>query len=852
MPQIRINEIDESVTTRVVSGSRARIFCPIIASFGAGYDGTQGSIGKFTDVTAFDRAYGYTDAQFNPFKDDHSRMYARELIKKGAEVSVIRLNNNGSAASFEVDGAVADRTTPSINTVAPAVWYNSELMSKMKDGTGTTAAQPYTVPKTFSAKVTLTGGTTVVDVVDDGKGGLYYVSAGTQTTAGTINYATGVFDVSTVGAATECTFKYLENGATVSWYKYTFCPQILGIDAKYAGSFGNNIMISIAQVNTTRLSESYQYAVISVYYVDREVNYGWDDTTGTSYVKSQIVKSTTLLENKRISTNPNSADYFEDVEFDFIKIVPTVNAREELALVWNDIESGPSSNQRYAGFPVIPFKYKDEQGYTTNYNFAALFTKTFGTDFAYDPDVVAKLKLGYVDFWNVGGAATAWTVTDIDKYMKNVYGDAANNITGIIPSTFATLADTYQHFTDPYIYDFDFITSSGFVYAEYALEKQKKESSATGISVTAGTAPTTTSLPIKAGTVTVTGTKSDAPVTYKDDSKGNLYLSTDSTKTPVATIQYKTGLITVIDSYVLGTGLTMAYTWFEDDDTKPLVAVPTYPESISDEYYSFYTSVTPIHVAMRNLVETRQDCVALFDVPRDYDKQLIVEYSRMLNTSYGTIHNPWCYVKSPDVYGKLILMAPSYIFLNTYLSNLINNVESEKWFPPAGVERATARVVVKPDYEIGSVILNEWQNDNTSRVNPIMKLKQYGYVIYGQYTTLEAIDQYTHSALESLNVRLISNIVKREIFDACLNLAFEPNGESLWLKFRDRMDRFLRYMKYNGGLYDYKIVMDESTVTTDDINHLRCPGIVKIAPTRTAEFFDIDFTITGAGVVFDE
>ena len=248
---------------------------------------------------------------------------------------------------------------------------------------------------------------------------------------------------------------------------------------------------------------------------------------------------------------------------------------------------------------------------------------------------------------------------------------------------------------------------------------------------------------------------------------------------------------------------------------------------------------------------TKQDCIALFDVTPEYDPNFITEYSRMLNTSYGTMHFPWCYVADPDISGHTILMSPSFIFLYTFLSNLDNNVDAQKWFPPAGVARATARVVKKPYFEMGSVLLNKWQNDTTARVNPIMRLKQYGYVIYGQYTTLEAIDMYTHSALESLNVRLISNVVKKKIFDVCLNLAFEPNTETLWNKFYAQMDEFLRYMKYNDGVYDYRIVMDESTVTTDDINHLKCPGKVYIAPTRTAEFFDIDFIITEAGALFN-
>jgi hypothetical protein len=59
-------------------------------------------------------------------------------------------------------------------------------------------------------------------------------------------------------------------------------------------------------------------------------------------------------------------------------------------------------------------------------------------------------------------------------------------------------------------------------------------------------------------------------------------------------------------------------------------------------------------------------------------------------------------------------------------------------------------------------------------------------------------------------------------------------------------------MKVNGGITDYQIVMDESTVTDEAKNNLTVPGKVFISPTRPAEFFDIDFTITQAGVTFDE
>lgn len=772
MPQITVNEIDQSVVTRVVTDDRVKILVPVIASFGPSIDGTDVSVNTFTDVTLYDRLYGYTPAQFNPIENDQSRTYARELIKKGAAVSVVRVNGSGAIAEFDI-GPV-DRSTPSYATVPKSVMHSADYMNDCTQA-GTTSGSVFTpgvsitftfeddtatstgadgikkmVPGTFS--VTGTIGSTEVELIDtgatneNGLGILKQVKGPETALTGTVNYETSEIVVTnaTANITSAKAFAYVPK-STINYAKYTFCPQIDAIKAKYAGSFGNNIMVTISAVNTSRLSESFQYANISVYFLDRTIVY--DELGNIDYTKS-VVKSTTLLETKMITTNPNDPRYFEDVEFEFITIKPVEGARDTLALIWSNIEANPASDATlYPGFPVIPFKSVNiGVNVPQIYNNDA-FAKTFGTDFEFSGNVLTALKRGFKGYDGVDTGL-------YNEYMQQVYASG-----GIFETITTNIASMYQNFTDPYMYDFDFITSGGFVYLKYTL--------------TEGT----------------------------------------STVPSVATVS-----------------IPLAY----------------------GESSCVYTTVNPIHQAMKNLVESRKDCIALFDVPNNYDKFQIVEYSRILNTSYGTMHFPWCYVSSPYTAGTQILMCPSYIFLYTFLQNLDNNVDSQKWYPPAGVKRATARVVKKPEFEIGSVILNEWQNDNTARVNPIMRLKQYGYVIYGQYTNLEAIDVYTHSALESLNVRLLANVVKKKIFDVCMNMAFEPNVESLWLKFFDQMDEFLRYVKYNDGVYDYKIVMDRSTVTTDDINHLRCPGKVYIAPTRTAEFFDIDFIITEAGAEFGE
>ena len=67
MPQININEIDQSVFTRVVNDDKVKVLVPCIASFGPVYDGVEDSAMTFTDVTTFEKAFGYTEPEYNPF-----------------------------------------------------------------------------------------------------------------------------------------------------------------------------------------------------------------------------------------------------------------------------------------------------------------------------------------------------------------------------------------------------------------------------------------------------------------------------------------------------------------------------------------------------------------------------------------------------------------------------------------------------------------------------------------------------------------------------------------------------------------------------------------------------------------
>ena len=274
------------------------------------------------------------------------------------------------------------------------------------------------------------------------------------------------------------------------------------------------------------------------------------------------------------------------------------------------------------------------------------------------------------------------------------------------------------------------------------------------------------------------------------------------------------------------------------------------------ETLDFNPDYTSIHANMIKLAYSRGDAVACLDTPKEYTHVDMINYFKQLSNSdtvysYATAHGPWCKVR--DVMsGNYMEMPASLIFLATIGANLTKNSEAQIWYAPAGVSRASTNIVVEPKYEIGSTILNEWQNSNSVRVNPIMKILTYGYTIYGNSTLMQDETGYTKSALQSLGTRVLCNVVKKAIFSICVALTFEPNDYILWAEFKTRLSKTLEQMKINGGIEDYQIVMDDTTVTDEAKNDLKVPGKVFISPTRPAEYFDIDFTITQSGVTFDE
>ena len=120
-------------------------------------------------------------------------------------------------------------------------------------------------------------------------------------------------------------------------------------------------------------------------------------------------------------------------------------------------------------------------------------------------------------------------------------------------------------------------------------------------------------------------------------------------------------------------------------------------------------------------------------------------------------------------------------------------------------------------------------------------------MIFGQKTL-----QQTRSALDRINVRRLMIFLKREISFIASRLLFEQNTRDTWKSFLSQATPILEEVKTQFGITDFRLTLDESTTTPDLIDRNVIYAKLLVKPTRTVEFFAIDFVVTNSGASFED
>jgi hypothetical protein len=251
---------------------------------------------------------------------------------------------------------------------------------------------------------------------------------------------------------------------------------------------------------------------------------------------------------------------------------------------------------------------------------------------------------------------------------------------------------------------------------------------------------------------------------------------------------------------------------------------------------------------INNIVEARKDCVAFFSPPRSYvvnnkgneATDTVTYRNTMPVTSYAALDNNWKW--QYDRYNDLYRFVPA----NGDVAGLHIKTDTDRdpWWAAAGFNRGQVKNVIK-------LAWNPRQADRDilykNNINPIATFPGDGTVLFGQKTLLTK-----PSAFDRINVRRLFIVLEKAIAKAAKYQLFEFNDEFTRAQFRNMVEPFLRDVKGRRGIYDFKVICDDTNNTPEVIDRNELIGDIYIKPAKVAEFIKLNFIATRTGVAFEE
>ena len=251
-----------------------------------------------------------------------------------------------------------------------------------------------------------------------------------------------------------------------------------------------------------------------------------------------------------------------------------------------------------------------------------------------------------------------------------------------------------------------------------------------------------------------------------------------------------------------------------------------------------------------NVAEIRKDCMVFLSplrsavVNNEGSETTSIIATTDLNaytrSSYAVYDSGWKYMY--DKYNDRYV----YIPLNGDVAGtcVVTDKSDDPWFSPGGLNRGQIKNAIKLAWSP-----NKAQRDTlyTKGVNPVISTPGSGIVLFGDKTMLDS-----PSAFNRINVRRLFIVLEKAIATAAKFQLFEFNDAFTRAQFTALVEPFLRDVQGRRGIYDFRVVCDETnnTAAVIDANEFRADIFVK--PAKSINFITLTFVATRSGISFEE
>lgn len=206
---------------------------------------------------------------------------------------------------------------------------------------------------------------------------------------------------------------------------------------------------------------------------------------------------------------------------------------------------------------------------------------------------------------------------------------------------------------------------------------------------------------------------------------------------------------------------------------------------------------------------------------------------RLLDTSFAAAYFPNVVIRRTSD-GAPLEVPPSVAIIGVMSRN--DAIEAP-WFAPAGLSRGTLINSIDSKVQMNRQLLDDLYDAD---INPI-------YVPAGRPGEVYAFGQKTllqnQSALDRINVRRLLIDIRRKVRVVGEQLLFEPNRESTLQRFSSLVEPIMQDVQRRRGVVRYKVQIDTSTTTQNDIENNTIRGKIYLQPTKSVEFISLDFVV---------
>lgn len=212
---------------------------------------------------------------------------------------------------------------------------------------------------------------------------------------------------------------------------------------------------------------------------------------------------------------------------------------------------------------------------------------------------------------------------------------------------------------------------------------------------------------------------------------------------------------------------------------------------------------------------------------------------QVLNTNYSAGYCDWFEVVD-EFSGDSFWCPPSIKAAGVYI---YTDRHANYWDAPAGLNRGMVSandVAFNPNViQAGPIYLKNW--------NYAINYPDEGVILEGQKTM-----QMKPSAFDRVNVRRLFLRLERFVWKTARFFVYEPNTAYTRSRFVDALTPYFSEVKTAGGMYDFKIICDESINTPNVIDNNELRVRIGIKPSKTIEFILIEFVALKTGASWSE